>query len=47
MYDFLETSMMNSPTSHIFIDPDGKVGRKGIIKLIDPSTGDKICLVYI
>ena len=40
MNDFIETSMMNSPTSQTFIDPDGKVGRKGILTLIDPTTGD-------
>ena len=31
---------MNSPNSQTFIDPDGKVSRKGILTLIDAETGD-------
>jgi hypothetical protein len=38
--DFIETSLMNSPTSNTFIDPDGKVGRKGVLTLIDVVSGD-------
>ncbi len=38
--DFIESSLMNSPNSQSFIDPDGKIGRKGILTLIDPENGD-------
>jgi hypothetical protein len=31
---------MNSPNSLTFIDPDGKIGRKGILSIIDTSSGD-------
>lgn len=31
--------MVNSPTSQTFIDSDGKVGRKGVLTLIDPLDG--------
>lgn len=38
--DFIEISLMNSPNSQTFIDPDGKIGRKGTLTLIDPFSGD-------
>jgi hypothetical protein len=38
--DFIETSLVNSPTSQSFVDPDGIIGRKGVLTLIDPETGD-------
>ena len=31
---------MNSPNSQTFVDPDGIIGRKGILTLIDPENGD-------
>ncbi len=31
---------MNSPNSQTFIDPDGKIGRKGTLTLIEPQTGE-------
>jgi hypothetical protein len=31
---------MNSPNSITFIDPDGKIGRKGTLTLIDPQSGE-------
>lgn len=39
MNDFIETSLVNSPSSQTFIDPDGKIGRKGSLTLIDPENG--------
>jgi hypothetical protein len=40
MNDFIETSLMNTPNSQTFVDPDGIIGRKGILTLIDPENGD-------
>lgn len=37
--DFVDSSMINTPTSQTFIDPDGKVGRKGMLTLVDPIDG--------
>jgi hypothetical protein len=37
---FIENSLITSPNSQTFIDPDGKVGRKGVISLIDRVSGD-------
>jgi len=36
--EFIETSLVNTPNSQTFIDPDGKIGRKGTLTLIDPDT---------
>lgn len=33
-------SLMNTPNSQTFVDPDGTIGRKGILTLIDPENGD-------
>ena len=32
--DFIEISLLNSPNSQTFIDPDGKIGRKGVLTLL-------------
>lgn len=37
--DYLEANLSNNPTSQTFIDPDGKVGRKGVLTVIDPESG--------
>lgn len=34
--EYLESNMINSPTSTTFIDPDGQIGRKGSLTIIDP-----------
>jgi hypothetical protein len=34
--DFIETNMVNTPSSQSFIDTDGQVGRKGVLSIIDP-----------
>lgn len=34
--DFIETNMTNTPNSQSFVDPDGQIGRKGILTIIDP-----------
>lgn len=34
--EFIETNMVNTPSSQSFIDPDGQVGRKGVLTIIDP-----------
>jgi len=36
----VESSLTNTPNSQTFIDPDGIIGRKGIITLLDPESGD-------
>lgn len=38
--DFIETSLTNTPNSQTFVDPDGIIGRKGIITILDPESGD-------
>jgi hypothetical protein len=32
--------MVNTPNSQTFIDPDGVIGRRGILTIIDPENGD-------
>lgn len=34
--EFIETNMINTPSSQSFIDSDGQVGRKGVLSIIDP-----------
>lgn len=33
---FIETNLVNTPTSQTFVDPDGQIGRKGTLTIIDP-----------
>lgn len=32
--------MVNTPNSQTFVDPDGIIGRKGILTILDPENGD-------
>jgi hypothetical protein len=32
--------MVNTPNSQTFIDPDGVIGRRGILTIIDPENGN-------
>lgn len=34
--EYIETNMVNTPSSQSFIDTDGQVGRKGVLSIIDP-----------
>lgn len=40
MNDYIDASLVNTPSSQTFIDPDGVIGRKGILTLIDPENGE-------
>jgi hypothetical protein len=32
--------LVNTPNSQTFVDPDGIIGRKGILTILDPENGD-------
>jgi hypothetical protein len=40
MNNFIEASLINTPNSKTFIDPDGIISRKGIITILDPESGE-------